>query len=213
MALQILTENKESLATAKEDGEALLLLSDYTNRIRASGQILPHSPARKPKLQSTATAADDEFVDAQEEIDEIAEEARGSPIKVRCAHTISFKLLLQALSTYQDCAPEPDSVIDIGSLIEKSYANHGEAITTERIEELRLKHRLKVIQVCVQKNTFAMYSSLCHFQSLEDSQMRSVLKSVGDTCRLNDGALKALYNLTKEEYLLSWRARLQVQEM
>lgn len=96
VALQILTENKEALAAAKDDGEALLLLSDYTNRIRASGQVLLHSPERKPKSRSTSTttAGDNEFVDAQEEIDEIAEEARGSPAKARHTHAISFKLLL-----------------------------------------------------------------------------------------------------------------------
>src|ERR1700679_2095769 len=99
---------------------------------------------------------------------------------------------LTEASTYTDCQAdsEPADIIDIGVLIDKAYANFGDAITNDRIEQLRLKHRLKVVQ------------------SLEDSQMRSVIRSVGrDECSFNDDELRALYQLTKDEYLLSWRAR------
>jgi hypothetical protein len=99
---------------------------------------------------------------------------------------------LTEASTYTDCQPDSDpaDIVDIGVLIDKAYANFGDAITNDRIEQLRLKHRLKVVQ------------------SLEDTQMRSVIRSIGrDECTFNDNELRALYQLTKEEHLLSWRAR------
>ncbi|KHN73372.1 TBC1 domain family member 9B [Toxocara canis] len=123
VAMQILKENQNEILDARDDGEALVVLTSYTDRL---------------------TEREDEH---------------GKKDKIY-----------------------------IGQLLTRSYMNFGEAIDNELIEKLRLKHRLKVVQ------------------NLEDSQMRSIIKSVGPDCKFTSEELEVLYNIIKEEHLL-WRSR------
>ncbi|KAI6187076.1 Rab-GAP TBC domain-containing protein [Aphelenchoides besseyi] len=77
----------------------------------------------------------------------------------------------------------------VGTLINNSYKNFGDAFKHEDIEKLRLKHRLKVVQ------------------SLEDSQMRSTIKHVAAYTKLNVEELELLYNIVKETSLMSMHNR------
>ncbi|TMS38279.1 hypothetical protein L596_005040 [Steinernema carpocapsae] len=124
VALEMLQENMIKIANSKDDGEALVTLSKYTESI-----------SNKETNESDT------------------------------------------------------SNIYIGNLITESYRNFGEALTTEKIDQLRLKHRLKVVQ------------------GLEDSQMKSIIRSVGKECKLSFDELEQLYFLVKEEHLLSWKPR------
>jgi len=106
---------------------------------------------------------------------------------------------LMALSRYTELITDSriknSTQIFVGDLLAESYQAFGELLSNETIERLRLKHRLKVVH------------------SLEDNQMRSVVKSVGKECKLNSDELEALYNLVKEEHLLSWRTRVAARQM
>ncbi|MFH4979901.1 hypothetical protein AB6A40_006610 [Gnathostoma spinigerum] len=106
---------------------------------------------------------------------------------------------LIALSKYTSSISDKESsqeeivagYVSIGNLLKLSYSNFGEYFDNEKIEALRLKHRLKVVQ------------------SIEDNQMHSVLKTTRKIdCILDEKDLESLYNLVKEEHLLSWRTRL-----
>ncbi|CAD5226885.1 unnamed protein product [Bursaphelenchus xylophilus] len=123
IALQILRENSEALLKARDDGEAILALSNYVSRIT-------------------------------------------------------------------ECRVENSQYIYVGKLISNSFRSFGMSFTNKDVEKLRLKHRLKVVQ------------------NLEDNQMKSTIKTVGSECYLNMEELQQLYNLVKEQYLLSWHTRL-----
>ncbi|KAI6200317.1 Rab-GAP TBC domain-containing protein [Aphelenchoides besseyi] len=98
-----------------------------------------------------------------------------------------------ALSSY--CKSVTESKVEdlnevyVGTLINNSYKNFGDAFKHEDIEKLRLKHRLKVVQ------------------SLEDSQMRSTIKHVAAYTKLNVEELELLYNIVKETSLMSMHNR------
>ncbi|KAK0398663.1 hypothetical protein QR680_002700 [Steinernema hermaphroditum] len=112
-------------------------------------------------------------------------------IKIRNARDdgealVTLSKYTESISNKENGAP---NTIFIGNLITESYRNFGEALTTEKIDQLRLKHRLKVVQ------------------GLEDSQMKSIIRSVGKECKFTYDELEMLYYLVKEEHLLSWKPR------
>uniref|UniRef100_A0A914YAC8 TBC1 domain family member 9 n=1 Tax=Panagrolaimus superbus TaxID=310955 RepID=A0A914YAC8_9BILA len=127
LALEILKENEELIRNSKDEGEALLTISGFMEKIT-------------------------------------------------------------------DARVENSSEIFIGQLISNSYRNFGETFSNKDIEKLRLKHRLKVVQ------------------NLEDNQMRSIVKNVAKRCPLTQEELEELYNIVKEEHLLSWRSRINTSQ-
>lgn len=81
VALQILKDNKDALLKARDDGEAILSLSQFVSKIT-------------------------------------------------------------------DCKVEMSSKVFIGKLISNSFRSFASSFTNKDVEKLRLKHRLKVVQVC-----------------------------------------------------------------
>ncbi|CAD5220404.1 unnamed protein product [Bursaphelenchus okinawaensis] len=98
--------------------------------------------------------------------------------------------LANYVSRITECKVENSQYIYVGKLIANSFRSFGTSFTNKDVEKLRLKHRLKVVQ------------------NLEDSQMKSAIKSVGSDCKLDPEELQQLYNLIKEQYLLNWHTRL-----
>ncbi|KAL3110292.1 hypothetical protein niasHT_016072 [Heterodera trifolii] len=120
LALEMLRENAEIIVRARDEGEALVALNEFTDKIT-------------------------------------------------------------------DSTVKNSTQIFIGDLIAKSYKHFADTFTNETIEKLRLKHRLKVVQ------------------NLEDSQMKSIVKSVSRECRLLPDELCRLYSVVRQEQLLTWR--------
>uniref|UniRef100_A0A914HFS4 TBC1 domain family member 9 n=1 Tax=Globodera rostochiensis TaxID=31243 RepID=A0A914HFS4_GLORO len=123
LALEMLRENEELIVKARDEGEALVALNEFTDKIT-------------------------------------------------------------------DSNVKNSTQIFVGDLISNSYKHFADTFTNDTIERLRLKHRLKVVQ------------------NLEDSQMKSIVKSVGRECRLRSDELCCLYNVVRQEHLLTWRSRL-----
>ncbi|KAL3842336.1 hypothetical protein ACJMK2_020364 [Sinanodonta woodiana] len=86
--------------------------------------------------------------------------------------------------------------IDITDLIDDSYRQFGH-LDNQHIDQLRLKYRLSVVQ------------------SIEDSTMRNILRSVSSDTLFQGRELEDLYALFKEEYMTScyWRTSQQPMDL
>ncbi|CAH1786340.1 unnamed protein product [Owenia fusiformis] len=82
--------------------------------------------------------------------------------------------------------------VDVSELVQDGYRNFG-MITNQQVDKLRLKHRLKVVQ------------------TIEDSTMKNVIRSVMADTVLKGKDLQEVYLVFKEEYLSSnfWRTSQQ----
>ncbi|GMR40438.1 hypothetical protein PMAYCL1PPCAC_10633, partial [Pristionchus mayeri] len=102
--------------------------------------------------------------------------------------------ILVALSQYTKNITENGdnhsrSVID---LLKDSYEHFGSAFDKERVDMLRLRHRVKVVQ------------------NFEDSQMKAVTRSVGQDCKLSQTEIEGLYKLVRQEYLIASKDRVSI---
>lgn len=89
IALQILNENKDALLNAKDDGEALVILNRYLDRIEPEERIFKQRHKRDPSSSAER--------------------------------------------------------VDISELINQSYRSFGQSLALNEIENLRIRHRLKVL--------------------------------------------------------------------
>jgi len=93
-----------------------------------------------------------------------------------------FQTILRDEPEVIDPASETPTVI-ISNLITEAF-NMFQSVTSEEIESLRLKHRLKVVQ------------------TLEDSQMKNVVRSVKTVTKFSDEEVRALFIVVKNEQLI-----------
>ena len=76
-----------------------------------------------------------------------------------------------------------DDENNITKLLYEAYETFGPRVSRQSNDEMRLQHRMRVVQ------------------SLEDSQMKNVLRSVKSSSSFNDDDLRTLYNFVKNEQL------------
>ncbi|GMT23893.1 hypothetical protein PFISCL1PPCAC_15190 [Pristionchus fissidentatus] len=81
------------------------------------------------------------------------------------------------------------SVIDV---LKESYVHFGSALDKDKVDMLRLRHRVKVVQ------------------KFEDSQMKNIVRSVGQDCKLTQPEMEALYTLIRHEYLIASKDRVSI---
>jgi len=93
-----------------------------------------------------------------------------------------FKSILRDEPEVIDPAAESQTIL-ISNLITDAFKQY-QNITSEEIESLRLKHRLKVVQ------------------TLEDSQMKNVIRSIKQISKFTEEELKVLFSVVKNEQLL-----------
>jgi len=93
-----------------------------------------------------------------------------------------FQTILRDEPEVIDPASEVPTVL-ISNLITEAFKMF-ESVTSEEIESLRLKHRLKVVQ------------------TLEDGQMKNVIRSVKQVSKFSDEEVKALFIVVKNEQLI-----------
>eukprot|EP00092_Neocalanus_flemingeri_P003122 GFUD01003339.1.p1 GENE.GFUD01003339.1~~GFUD01003339.1.p1 ORF type:complete len:1139 (+),score=353.99 GFUD01003339.1:87-3503(+) len=93
-----------------------------------------------------------------------------------------FQSILRDEPELIDPASETPTVI-ISNLITEAFTMF-QSVTSEEIESLRLKHRLKVVQ------------------TLEDSQMKNVVRSVKTVTKFSDEEVRALFVVVKNEQLI-----------
>ena len=97
-----------------------------------------------------------------------------------------------------------ETSIEIDDLMYNAYSKFGD-ITNQHIDKLRLKHRLKVVQVRGAKSqTFIkistkLFTSLS-LQNLEDSTMRCVLRSVQVSTLFQGKELEDIFLVFKVEF-------------
>jgi len=93
-----------------------------------------------------------------------------------------FQTILRDEPEVIDPATDVPSVL-ISNLITEAFKMF-ESVTSEEIETLRLKHRLKVVQ------------------TLEDSQMKNVVRSVKQVTKFTEEEVRALFVVVKNEQLI-----------
>ncbi|XP_068205458.1 TBC1 domain family member 9 [Palaemon carinicauda] len=133
VALAILNANKDVLEKCDDEGEAMMILSEYLSSITVE------------KLKYGKRKAS------------VSEEAATSE------------------------ASKPS--VKVNDIIESGYKNYG-FITNVAIERLRVKHRLRVVQL------------------LEDTAMKNTLRTVGPDCLLSEEDLRELVAYVRAEQIL-----------
>ncbi|XP_066990352.1 TBC1 domain family member 9 isoform X1 [Macrobrachium rosenbergii] len=133
VALAILNANKDVLEKCDDEGEAMMILSEYLSSITAA----------KLRYGKRKTSVCDEAVTSE----------------------------------------GAEASVNITDIIESGYKNYG-FITNVAIERLRVKHRLRVVQL------------------LEDTAMKNTLRTVGPDCLLSEEDLRELVAYVRAEQIL-----------
>ncbi|GMS95568.1 hypothetical protein PENTCL1PPCAC_17743 [Pristionchus entomophagus] len=81
------------------------------------------------------------------------------------------------------------SVVDV---MKESYEHFGSAFDKEKVDMLRLRYRVKIVQ------------------NFEDTQMKNITRSVGAHCKLSQSEREALYKLIRHEYLIGSKDRVTI---